>query len=96
MWDGLRDADAGKAYKAIMTLAAAPKVSVPYIKGKLSEVAKVAEEVRACRALEALERAGSTDAIGVLEDLAKDGPDETLKQEAKAALVRLARRTAAH
>jgi hypothetical protein len=57
---------------------------------------KVTEEVRARRALEALERAGSADAIGVLEDLAKDGPDATVKQDAKAALIRLGRRTAAH
>jgi len=58
--------------------------------------AKVPVEVRARRALEALERAGSAEAIGVLEDLAKDAPGATVKQEAKAALVRLTRRTAAH
>jgi WD40 repeat protein len=162
LWETLSDADAGKAYKAITALAASPKASASYLKGKLTETdarfarwiqdlssdkldvrekaekelekeegsavpalrkalesnpppesrlllqallnrqkdsAKVTEEVRARRALEALERAGSADAIGVLEDLAKDGPGATVKKEAKAALIRLirlTRRSAAH
>ena len=55
------------------------------------ESTRVVEEVRTRRALEALERGGAG-ASPVLEELAKDGPGEVVKEEAKAALGRLKRR----
>jgi WD40 repeat protein len=58
--------------------------------------AKVTGDIQAGRALEAMERAGSAEAISVLEFLAKDGPSETVKEEAKAAMARLKRRAAVH
>ena len=53
------------------------------------------EEVRRLRALEALERPRAPESVGVLEDLAKDGPGGVLRREAQAALDRLTRKNAA-
>ena len=158
LWGSLRQADAAKAYKAIMILASTPNSSVPFLRGKLTHVdprfkqwlqdlngnlvdarekavneltkedgseapalrqaldsnlppelrprlqnlldevknpTKVSEDVRAHRALEALERAGDPQAVTVLEALANEGPGAPLKQQAKAALMRLKRQAAA-
>ena len=157
LWESLRDADAGQAYKAVVALAAAPKASAPFLKGRMTatdprverlirdlnddaldvrekaqkELAKLGEdagpemrraleadppselrrrlqelldlhkglvaapeEVRRLRAVEALERSGAPESVGVLEDLAKDGPGSVLRREAQAALDRLTRKGA--
>ena len=51
-----------------------------------------AERVRAARALEALEQAGTPEAKKLLGELARGAPDTWLTREAKATLERLARR----
>jgi WD40 repeat protein len=56
------------------------------------EVTAVAEGVRRLRAEEALERCGAPEAVEALRALAKDGQIAAVKQEAAAALDRLARR----
>jgi WD40 repeat protein len=163
LWTDLRDADAAKAYRAVWTLTAAPRLTVPFLRERLrpkptavpdrkrivrliadldhkkfqarrnatialEKLGKVAEkalrkaalnsptpevrlridellrklesqglapdELQAFRGLEALELLGSAEARKVFEDLAKQEIDSWLSQEAKASLVRLARRDA--
>jgi RNA polymerase sigma factor (sigma-70 family) len=58
---------------------------------KLESSARTTEELRILRAVEVLERIGSSDARRFLEDLARGSPDDWLAQEARAALERLSR-----
>jgi WD40 repeat protein len=96
-WDDLKSADAGRAFTAVCTLAAAeqapeflgarlkPAAAGPPEKGKTLSP----RQLQAVRAIEALERAGTPAARAVLEKLAKgaEGALETL--EARTALERL-------
>jgi hypothetical protein len=50
------------------------------------------EQLRALRGVEALEHAGTADARGVLEALAKGDPQARLTRQARASLLRLAKR----
>ena len=160
-WDALLNGDAGRAYKAVLALAASPKSAGPFLKERLAgargpdeakvaqlindlnaddfdvrenaqkeldklgdaampavrqalgsnppaesrrrlqelverhkDSAAVTEDVRAARALEALERSGAPEAVEALRALAKDAPVAAVKKEAATALERLGRRQA--
>jgi RNA polymerase sigma factor (sigma-70 family) len=58
-------------------------------------VVRIPEQLRALRAVEALERIGNAEARRVLEAMAKGAPEARLTREARASLDRLLRRTAA-
>jgi RNA polymerase sigma factor (sigma-70 family) len=45
LWGRLADADAGKAYQALVALAGAPRRAVPYLKGRLKPAAAVARRI---------------------------------------------------
>jgi hypothetical protein len=160
-WEALLNGDAGRAYKAVLALAASPKAAAPFLKERLTaahgpdetkvarlindlnaddfdvrenaqkeldklgdaampavrqalganppaesrrrlqelierhkDSAAVTEDVRAARAIEALERSGAPEAVVALRALAKEGPGVLVKGQAAAALDRLARRAA--
>jgi hypothetical protein len=59
---------------------------------KLAKLVDDPELLRALRAVEVLERAGSPEALKLLQSLAKGAPDARLTREARAALDRLAKR----
>ncbi|HEY7155306.1 MAG TPA: sigma-70 family RNA polymerase sigma factor [Gemmataceae bacterium] len=61
---------------------------------KLESGARTTEELRILRAIEVLEWIGSPEARRLLEELARDSPDDWLTWEAKASLERLARHSA--
>jgi WD40 repeat protein len=62
---------------------------------RLREPVSSPDSLRALRAVEVLEQVGSAEARQLLEALSREAPEAWLKQEAKAALERLARRPAA-
>jgi WD40 repeat protein len=162
LWKDLIDGDGGRSYRAILTLAGAPKAAAPYLQERLAgvvggdekriahlivdlnddlfetresaqkeldkmgdlalsalrkalesnpsaetrrrvqeildkhkDVVAVTEEVRTFRAVEALERSAAPEALAALRALAKEAPNLVVKDEALAALERLARRSAA-
>jgi hypothetical protein len=61
---------------------------------RLKGTAPSPEQVLAHRGVEVLERAGTPEARGVLQALAKEAPGDWLTQEAKASLQRLSRQSA--
>jgi RNA polymerase sigma factor (sigma-70 family) len=88
LWNDLASADAGRAYRAIAALAAAPQQTVPFLKERLPT--RETEQLRWLRALQGLELMGG-EAKPLVESLAKDAPTARLRDDAAAVLDRLAR-----
>ena len=65
LWDDLQDADAGRAYKAILTLAASPKAAAPFLK---DHAVKGPDESRVARLIKELD----DDSFDVREDAEKE------------------------
>jgi len=97
-WQDLADADAAKAYQAMLAFIDAPKEAIPLLKEHLRPVAanpdigKSSETLAQLRAVEVLEYIGNAEARKVLESIAAGALGTRLTEEAKASLARLAMR----
>jgi WD40 repeat protein len=94
-WADLRDDNPGLAYQAVWRFAAVPEQALPFLADVLRP-AKVPEkmgpeQLRAVRAVAALEQIGGPEARRFLEDLAAGAAGARLTAEAKGALQRLKR-----
>jgi len=92
LWEALTAPDAVEAHRALVTLAATPDTSVPFLKERLAPATASPEPVprATVRGVEALERMGHTpSARRVLEELARLPAEGVAGREARAAHRRL-------
>jgi WD40 repeat protein len=90
LWADLVGDDAERAYRAVRSLAASPKSSVPFLRGLLAPAGRADEgrtsRLREERAVEALQLAGTPEAWKVVEEAAGGEPSAGRTQAARAAL----------
>jgi hypothetical protein len=101
LWTELGSADAKQAYKAMAALIASPDQAAPLLREHLARTLaetpitpdlRAAEQLRLGRAIEVLEHLGTPAARQVLHAVGNETTNDSLRQEAQAALDRLARR----
>jgi WD40 repeat protein len=106
LWQELASDDAARAYRSVLSLAAAPEQAVRMLQQRLKAAVGVdnkvdpwslsPDQLRKARALEVLERIGTVQARGVLAGLTRGAADGWLTQQSQASLQRLSTRINTH